>query len=155
VLPESLAPEVESAAASAYITPALVSQATVYAFLRREKLAASLERVCGLLRERRDAMMGALERHLPEARWTVPEGGYFLWLELPDGVRAADLRPEGVTFVPGTDFFPGGAERAPSGSRSATSRRQRSKKACGASPQPSVPRCSSAERPSTRRRRYS
>jgi 2-aminoadipate transaminase len=113
VLPESLAPEVESAAASAYITPALVSQATVYAFLRREKLAASLERVCGLLRERRDAMMGALERHLPEARWTVPEGGYFLWLELPDGVRAADLRPESVTFVPGTDFFAGtGGESA-------------------------------------------
>jgi 2-aminoadipate transaminase len=107
VLPESLSVEVESAAASVYITPALLSQATVYAFLRRGKLARSLERVCGLLRERRDAMISALERHLPEARWTVPEGGYFLWLELSGDVPAAELRPDGVTFVPGTDFFPG------------------------------------------------
>jgi 2-aminoadipate transaminase len=113
VLPEALAGRVEAAAASAYITPALLSQATVYAFLRRGKLEPSLERVCGLLRERRDAMVAALERHLPEATWTVPEGGYFLWLELPAGVEAADLRPDGVTFVPGADFFAGpGGESA-------------------------------------------
>ena len=113
VLPERLAWEVESAAASAYITPALLSQATVYAFLRRGKLAPSLERVSGLLRDRRDAMISALERHLPEATWTVPEGGYFLWLELPGGVQTAELRAEGVTFVPGTDFFAGpGGESA-------------------------------------------
>ena len=113
VLPEELAGRVESAAASAYITPALLSQATVYAFLRRGKLAPNLDRVCALLRERRDAMISALERQLPEARWTVPAGGYFLWLELPGRVRAADLRPDGVSFVPGTDFFPGrGGESA-------------------------------------------
>jgi 2-aminoadipate transaminase len=58
-------------------------------------------------------MVAALARHLPEATWTVPEGGYFLWLELPGGVRAADLRPDGVSFVPGTDFFAGpGGESA-------------------------------------------
>jgi DNA-binding transcriptional MocR family regulator len=107
VLPEALATEVELAAASAYITPALLSQATVYAYLRRGKLGAGLERVCGLLRERRDAMLTALERHLPEAGWTVPEGGYFLWLELPGDVSTAELQPEGVTFVPGSDFFAG------------------------------------------------
>jgi DNA-binding transcriptional MocR family regulator len=107
LLPESLAAGVESAAASAYITPALLSQATVYGFLRRGKLEPNLERVSGLLRRRRDAMVAALERHLPEASWTVPEGGYFLWVELPLGVPASDLKPEGVTFVPGTDFFAG------------------------------------------------
>jgi DNA-binding transcriptional MocR family regulator len=113
VMPEALAARVESAAASAYITPALLSQATVYAFLRRGKLETSIGHVCGLLRSRRDAMISALERHLPEATWTVPEGGYFLWLELPGGVEAADLRPDGVTFVPGTDFFAGpGGESA-------------------------------------------
>jgi 2-aminoadipate transaminase len=113
VLPEELAGRVESAAAAAYITPALLSQATVYAFLCRGKLGQSLERVSGLLRERRDAMVAALARHLPEATWTVPEGGYFLWLELPGGVRAADLRADGVSFVPGTDFFAGpGGESA-------------------------------------------
>lgn len=107
VLPAGLAGEVEALAAAAYITPALLSQATVHEFLRRGNLEPNLERVCGLLRARRDAMVAGLEQHLPEAAWTVPEGGYFLWLELPPGVQTADLRAEGVTLVPGADFFAG------------------------------------------------
>ena len=110
VLPGALAEQVVAAATASYITPALLSQATVYEFLRRGSFEPNLERINGLLRERRDAMVGALERHLPEATWDVPEGGYFLWVELPDGIAASDLRAEGVTFVPGSDFFcgPGG-----------------------------------------------
>src|SRR5207249_6844065 len=113
LLPHALAAKVEATAAAAYITPALLSQATVYEFLRRGNLEPNLERVCGLLRARRDAMVAALERYLPEASWIVPEGGYFLWLELPPGIVTADLRAEGVTFVPGVDFFAGaGGENA-------------------------------------------
>ena len=110
VLPDALAERVVAAATASYITPALLSQATVYEFLRRGSFEPNLERINGLLRERRDAMVGALERHLPEATWDVPEGGYFLWVELPDGIKATDLRAEDVTFVPGSDFFcgPGG-----------------------------------------------
>ncbi len=110
VLPDALAERVVAAATASYITPALLSQATVYEFLRRGSFEPNLERINGLLRERRDAMVGALERHLPEATWNVPEGGYFLWVELPEGIAASDLRAEGVTFVPGSDFFcgPGG-----------------------------------------------
>jgi 2-aminoadipate transaminase len=110
VLPEALAERVLAAATASYITPGLLSQATVYEFLRRGSFEPNLERVNGLLQERRDAMVAALERHLPEATWEVPEGGYFVWVELPEGVATADLRPEGVTFVPGSDFFcrPGG-----------------------------------------------
>jgi DNA-binding transcriptional MocR family regulator len=110
VLPSALAERVVAAATASYITPALLSQATVYEFLRRGSLEPNLERINGLLRERRDAMVSALERHLSEATWTVPEGGYFVWVELPPGIAASDLRAEGVTFVPGSDFFcgPGG-----------------------------------------------
>jgi DNA-binding transcriptional MocR family regulator len=110
VLPSALAERVVAAATASYITPALLSQATVYEFLRRGSLEPNLEHINGLLRERRDAMVSALERHLPEATWTVPEGGYFMWVELPPGIAASDLRAEGVTFVPGSDFFcgPGG-----------------------------------------------
>jgi 2-aminoadipate transaminase len=69
--------------------------------------------VNGLLRERRDAMLDALARELPEdASWTRPEGGYFVWVELPSGPPSSELLAEaeaaGVTFVKGTDFFPGG-----------------------------------------------
>ena len=113
LLPTELAAQVEAAASGAYITPALLSQATVFEFLRRGNLEANLERVCGLLRARRDALVRAVERHLPEATWRSPEGGYFLWLDLPDGAATADLAAEGVTFVAGADFFAGeGGESA-------------------------------------------
>jgi DNA-binding transcriptional MocR family regulator len=109
ILPAALEGELEELVASTYITPALLSQATVYEFLRRGLFEPNLERVRGLLGERRDAMLEALERRLAgRARWNRPEGGYFLWLDLPEGVDAAELLPRatesGVTFVPGADF---------------------------------------------------
>jgi 2-aminoadipate transaminase len=110
VHPGALAEQVVAAATASYITPALLSQAVVYEFLRRGSFEPNLERINGLLRERRDAMVSALERYLPEATWIVPEGGYFVWVDLPAAIAASDLRAEGVTFVPGSDFFcgPGG-----------------------------------------------
>jgi len=119
VLPSRLAAEIEALAVSTYISPPFVTQATVLEFLRRDSFEPNLARVNGLLRERRDAMLEALARELPEdATWTQPEGGYFVWVELPSGPPAGDLLAEaeaaGVTFVKGTDFFPGGrgGERA-------------------------------------------
>jgi 2-aminoadipate transaminase len=103
VLPESLERELEALAVSTYITPVLIGQATVHEFLRRGNFEPNLERVRELLGARRDAMLAALERELPSARWSRPEGGYFIWLELPHEIAPN----EGVTFVPGPDF--GGA----------------------------------------------
>jgi 2-aminoadipate transaminase len=113
VLPAPLAAELEALATSTYISPPYLSQATVLEFLRRDDFDPNLERVNGLLRERRDAMLEALEREMPEdATWTKPDGGYFVWLDLPSGPPAAELLAQaeeaGVTFVKGTDFFPGG-----------------------------------------------
>ena len=109
IVPEALASELEDLVASTYITPALLAQATVYEFLRRGLFDPNLERVRSLLRARRDAMLEALDRELAgRSRWNHPEGGYFLWLELPDGVEASKLLVHategGVTFVPGVDF---------------------------------------------------
>lgn len=107
VLPEALARRVEEAATGTYITPVLLGQATVYEFLTRGLFDTNLERIQSLLRARRDAMLSALERHLPALATTRPQGGYFLWGSL-DGVDAGELleRAEaaGVTFVRGTDF---------------------------------------------------
>ncbi|HKU56847.1 MAG TPA: PLP-dependent aminotransferase family protein [Gaiellaceae bacterium] len=113
VLPEQLAAELEALAVSTYISPPYLSQATVLEFLRRDSFGPNLERVNGLLRERRDAMLDALARELPDdATWTTPDGGYFVWVELPSGPRSSELLAEaedaGVTFVRGGDFFPGG-----------------------------------------------
>jgi len=112
VLPATLEADLEALAVSTYITPALLSQATVYEFLARGNLEPNVERVRHLLGARRDAMLAALERELPDdGDWSRPEGGYFVWLELPGGASVAELLPRaeaaGVTFVPGTDFYPG------------------------------------------------
>ena len=114
VLPEQLAGRVVALATSTYISPALMAQATVYEFLRRGALERNLQLVRSLLKARRDALLDALNEQLEGtgARWNRPEGGYFLWLELPDGIDAvsllADAERIGVTFVPGPDFFPRG-----------------------------------------------
>ncbi len=63
--------------------------------------------------ERRDAMLEALEEYFPpEATWTHPEGGFFVWVTLPPYVDTGAMLPEaldaGVTYVPGDSFFPDG-----------------------------------------------
>ena len=104
----------EDLAVQTYLTPALLPQATAYEFVARGLLDGNVERVVGLLRERRDAMLATLESEMPEgARWSRPQGGYFAWLDFPDGTDAGTLlsaaTERGVTFVKGTDFYPPGA----------------------------------------------
>jgi DNA-binding transcriptional MocR family regulator len=109
VLPASLAAQLEAVAVSTYISPPFLPQAAIHEFVSRGRFEPNLERVKGLLGARRDAMLSALDRELGEGTsWSRPEGGYFLWLELPSGVDAADLlargEKAGVTFVKGADF---------------------------------------------------
>jgi 2-aminoadipate transaminase len=111
VLPAELAAKIEALAVSTYISPPFMTQATVHEFLRRGNFEPNLERVKGLLRVRRDAMLEALEQHLPDgAEWSRPEGGYFVWVDLPgDAPSLAAAEAAGVTFVAGQDFFADGS----------------------------------------------
>ena len=74
----------------------------------------AIQTVKSALRDRRDALVAALERELPEARFTPPSGGYFMWVELPEGVDVAELeiaaKERDVLFVKGTDFLLEGGE---------------------------------------------
>src|SRR5262249_15742062 len=82
----------------------------VHEFVRRGKFESNLVRVRELVGARRDAMLEALDEEFPESvRWSRPNGGYFLWLDLPEGIDARELLAPageggGVTFVAGTDF---------------------------------------------------
>ena len=111
VFPEQLAREIELLAASTYITPVLLGEATVYEFVRSGRFEPNLERVRALLRTRRDAMLDGLESHFGDAAtWSKPEGGYFIWVDFADGVDGADVLERataaGVTLIAGSDFFP-------------------------------------------------
>ncbi len=116
VLPEELVKPIEAVATETYISPSVFVQGALDEFVRSPSYEQALERVRSGLRERRDAMLSALESELPEgAAWSRPEGGYFLWLDLPTGVetdwlfdRAAEAD---VAFVKGADFFLDGEGR--------------------------------------------
>jgi DNA-binding transcriptional MocR family regulator len=118
ILPEELVPEIEALVLENYVSPAIFVEAALYDFVTGGRYEPNLERVRDGLRIRRDAMTAALERELGEgAAWSRPEGGYFLWLDLPPGVRGDALLTraggEDVTFIKGADFFfHGGGEEA-------------------------------------------
>jgi 2-aminoadipate transaminase len=74
-------------------------------------LDARLAEARPFYRARRDHLLAALQREMPPCvRWTVPEGGFFTWVTLPDGLLADDLLPialrHGVGFLPGSCFYP-------------------------------------------------
>ncbi|HVA92979.1 MAG TPA: PLP-dependent aminotransferase family protein [Chloroflexota bacterium] len=89
-------------------TDSLAQRALLH-YCTHNDLAAHVEQLRLVYRERRDAMLDALARHLPsEARWTTPEGGLFVWVTLPPGVDSAALLRaallQKVAFVPGGAF---------------------------------------------------
>jgi DNA-binding transcriptional MocR family regulator len=82
-------------------------------YLDRHDFDANIERIRILYRGRRDTMLAAMDRHFPPGiRYTRPQGGLFLWVELPERLNARDLLAaclaENVAFVPGGAFFPNG-----------------------------------------------
>ena len=118
ILPEELVPAIEEFVLSNYVSPAIFVEAALLEFLTSGRFEPNLETVRDGLRIRRDAMLAALTREMPEGtRWNQPEGGYFLWLDLPSGVAAdallARAGEEDVVFIKGVDFFfHGGGEEA-------------------------------------------
>jgi len=112
--PEETIAAVRRMATNTYISPSMVSQAIVAEFCRSGAIERSIETVKAALRARRDALAAALRRELPDARFVLPEGGYFLWIDLPDGIDVhaleAEAREAGLIFVKGTDFLLEGGE---------------------------------------------
>ncbi|HEY3138692.1 MAG TPA: PLP-dependent aminotransferase family protein [Blastocatellia bacterium] len=87
-----------------------IEQRAAARLLQRFDYDGHVRRLCDVYGERRRAMLSAIERYFPsEAKWTRPEGGLFLWIELPEHVSAEDLFEdaiaERVAFVPGASFF--------------------------------------------------
>jgi 2-aminoadipate transaminase len=107
--PAELITAVRKRATETYISPNMVAQAIVAEFCDSGAIDRSIATVKAALRERRDATCAALDRHLPDARYVTPEGGYFLWVDLPEGTDVAELArgaaERGVLFEKGTGFM--------------------------------------------------
>ena len=91
----------------------LLTQAIIDAYLRKGLMPAHLDRICADYKAQRDAMMEGFDKHFPAGTvHTNPDGGLFVWAELPEGTdvmkvfnRAVE---NNVAFVPGTHFYPDG-----------------------------------------------
>ncbi len=112
--PEELIARISKIATSTYISPSMVSQAIVNEFCTSGALGRSIETVKEALHERAQTLCDALRRELPDARFVPPQGGYFLWLELPEGTDVnalfAAAAARDVHFVKGSDFVLEGAQ---------------------------------------------
>lgn len=115
IVPEPLVDGLTALAVDTYISPSFLPEAIVTDLLGSGVFEASVELARKALAERLGVMCDALDEHLPEARYVRPQGGYFLWLQLPEGTEAgavhAAAERHGVAFVPGTEFFLDGGER--------------------------------------------
>jgi 2-aminoadipate transaminase len=112
--PQAVIKQIQGIATNTYISPNMVAQSIVNQFARSGRMDGAIETVKNALRDRRDALVAALARELPEARFSPPSGGYFMWVELPEGVDVAELetaaKQRDVLFVKGTDFLLEGGE---------------------------------------------
>ena len=109
VAPVSQLPALAAAKQSADLVCSAVMQRALAQYLRQGHLTSHLQGVRQLYVRRRDAMLGCLERYLPSCRWSIPQGGLSLWVELPPGIVERDLTADalhgGVGITPGAAFF--------------------------------------------------
>jgi len=112
--PTELIGQIAKLATNTYISPSMVSQSIVYEFCASGAIERSIENVRTALAKRAKTLAEALRREIPEAQFVEPEGGYFMWVTLPEGTDVArlfELAGElGVAFVKGTDFVIDGGE---------------------------------------------
>jgi 2-aminoadipate transaminase len=112
--PTELIAQITKLATNTYISPNMVSQSIVYEFCASGALERSIETVKTALTKRLRTLDVALRRELPEAEFVAPEGGYFMWVTLPEGTDVAALfkaaAERNVAFVKGTDFLMEGGE---------------------------------------------
>ena len=101
---------------SADLCGSAFAQVVAEEYFTKTRWRRTLKALTQTYAERRNAMLEALEEHFPkEARWTIPQGGFFVWVTMPRfldcDAALAEAVDNGVTFVPGDGFFPDGRGR--------------------------------------------
>jgi len=109
VAPHAVREKLVLASEAAILCPSNASQMAISSYLAHHDWLGQIKSFRVQYRERRDAIIEALEEHMPAASWTVPAGGFYTWVKLPDGLDAKSMLPRAVTarvaYVPGTAFY--------------------------------------------------
>ncbi|HLT83289.1 MAG TPA: PLP-dependent aminotransferase family protein [Phototrophicaceae bacterium] len=110
--PHAVREKLVLASEAAILSPSRFSQLSITSYLQGYDWYGQVKEFRDQYRTRRDAMMSALTEYLPEARWTVPDGGFYTWVTLPPGLDAKAMLPRAVTslvaYVSGTAFYADG-----------------------------------------------
>lgn len=112
VAPPAIREKMKLASEAAILCPSSVGQFSISMYLDNFDWKRQIEEFRGMYKDRRDAMVAALDEFMPMCTWNVPDGGFYVWVGLPDGLDAKDMLPRAVTnlvaYVSGTAFFAGG-----------------------------------------------
>jgi DNA-binding transcriptional MocR family regulator len=116
VAPHGVREKLVLAAESAVLCPSNYAQLTVSDYLATQPWREQVKVFRELYRERRDALLDSLEQLMPAGTtWTVPQGGFYSWVTLPEGLDSKAMLPRAVAalvaYVPGTGFFVDGQGR--------------------------------------------
>lgn len=113
--PHAIREKLVLAAEAAILCPSSFSQMVISEYLSQADWKGQIETFRGVYKERRDAMLEALEEHLPDLSWNVPNGGFYIWCSLPENLDSKAMLPRAVTelvaYTPGTAFFADGGGR--------------------------------------------
>jgi DNA-binding transcriptional MocR family regulator len=98
---------------AATLAPPVFSQFAISTYLNEFDWRGQIVAFRDMYRERRDAMLAGLAEHMPAgSTWTVPNGGFFVWVTLPEGLDSQAMLPRAVAarvaFTPGTAFYADG-----------------------------------------------
>lgn len=100
---------------AAILSPSSLTQLIISEYLNSADWRAQIATFRGLYRERRNALLAALDEYLPTMSWTVPAGGFYVWLTLPEHLDATNMLPHAVeklvAYTPGTAFYANGNGR--------------------------------------------
>jgi len=101
---------------AAVLSPSSFSQYVISEYLDGADWKGQIDTFRGVYRVRRDAMLAALDDYLPDLSWTHPDGGFYVWLQLPDHLDSKAMLPravkELVAYTPGTAFYSNGDGRS-------------------------------------------
>ena len=116
VAPHGVREKLVLAAESAVLCPSNFAQLTISEYLATQPWRQQVKVFRELYRERRDALLESLQAMMPEGTtWTIPAGGFYSWLTLPNGLDATAMLPRAiaalVAYVPGTGFYVDGQGR--------------------------------------------